>query len=104
MKIWIAAVLTELLELDQEDDTDEAAEDATEEAMEDEVDDATEDFELELDVATELLELLAEAVTGLYEHHADGFGAPGKLASVQAKLPVRTTFGANTPLLPMVVW
>ena len=30
-------------------------------------------------------------------------GAPGKLASEHAKLPVRVTLGANTPLLPSVV-
>jgi hypothetical protein len=78
----------------------------------------TEDEDLDEELAGGVLELLLrelelllgaaleldDAVAGLYEHQADGFGAPGKLAVEQAKLPVRTTVGANTPDLPSVVW
>ena len=55
---------------------------------------------LELLGALELVDVLA----GLYEHQAEGFGAPGKFAVEHVKLPVRTTYGANTPDLPSVVW
>ncbi|MEN3067986.1 hypothetical protein [Uliginosibacterium sediminicola] len=67
---------------------------------------AVEDFEELLDAALlaatlELLDLLLEdeatllleeallAAAGLYEHQVELLGAPGKLASVQAKLPVK---------------
>jgi hypothetical protein len=67
------------------------------------------DFELELELGALLEATLDEldaidelllAVAGLYEHHEELLGAPGKLVSAQAKVPVKVAW-ANTPDLPM---
>jgi hypothetical protein len=78
MKTWMEAWLPVLLEATELDD-----------------------FELELELATEELELLLEeleeateleldvAVAGLYEHHAEvEVGPSGKVVLLQTKLPV----------------
>ena len=66
-------------EATEEDATDEATEEATEDAT---LLDATLDATLEATLDEEL------AAAGLYEHHAEGSGAPGKVESWQTKLPV----------------
>ncbi|HEX5126089.1 MAG TPA: hypothetical protein VFW00_05045 [Rhodocyclaceae bacterium] len=68
-----------------------------------ELDDELLDDEELLEELDEELELLDELAAGLYEHQVALLGAPGKFDSEHEKLPVRVTYGANTPALPMVV-